>query len=247
MKYGQLKKLLTERGFKLEYIQTDGQLDMMDYLHPNIEGEVHVSFDDDYELPQDIIDGREFSYDEEWLEDIPVHSIDFDFDVSIAFLSDDVLDTLGSEQTNRISLFGKDVELAEYVLDIIIDPYGFINFQETYALKQIEFFNFVKKFLPVISKYPFTPCPVKTSGDETTLYSSIDLRFDYKGNNLCSIDFSMRVLNWNKEILMLVEPGFMTDSSIIPLDISVEDFEKELIRQMEIYDRIYSKKHYNEI
>lgn len=242
MKYGQLKKLLTERGFKLEYIQTDGQLDMMDYSHPNIEGEIHVSFDDDFDLPQDIIDGREFSYDEEWLNDVPIQSIDFDIDVSIAFLSDDVIDTIGSENTNRISLFGKDVELAEQVLDIIIDPFSFINFQETYANKQIEFFNLVKKFLPVISKYDFVPKPQKRSGDESTLYPSLSICFLYKGNDMCDIDFSMRVLNWEKELTIMVEPGFMTESSEQSIDISVEDFEKELIRQMEIYDRIYGKR-----
>lgn len=242
MKYGQLKKLLTERGFKLEYIQTDGQLDMMDYSHPNVEGEVHVSFDDDYELPQDIIDGREFSYDEEWLEDVPINSIDFDIDVSIAFLSDDVIDTIGSENMNRISLFGKDVELAEQVLDIIIDPFSFINFQETYANKQIEFFNLVKKFLPVIKKYNFVPFPQKRSGDESTLFTSLSLCFSYKGNSSCYVDFFMRVLNWEKSIFIMVEPGYMTDSSEQSLDVSVEDFEKELIRQMETYDRVYGKR-----
>lgn len=242
MKYGELKKLLTEHGFKLEWTQTGGQLDILDWYNPNIEGEIHVELDDNYELPQDIIDGREFSYDEEWVEDIPVNSIDFGIDVSIAFLSDDVIDTIGSEYTNRISLFGKDVELAGEVLNIITDPFGFINFQETYVAKQTELFNLVKKFLPVISKYDFVPQPQKRSGDETTLYPSLSLCFLYKGNSSCYIDFFMRVLNWEKTIHIMVEPGFMTDSSEQSLDVSLEDFEKELIRQMETYDRVYGKR-----
>lgn len=242
MKYGELKKLLTERGFKLEYVQTGGNLDTLEFINPNIEGVIYVEFDYEYEIPQDIIDGREFSYDEDWVLDIPIQSIDFDIDVSIAFLSDDVLDTYGSEQMNKISLFGKDIELAEYVLNIITDPFSFINFQETYANKQIEFFNQVKKFLPVISKYDFVPKPQKRSGDESTLYPSLSICFLYKGNDMCDIDFSMRVLNWEKELTIMVEPGFMTESSEQSIDISVEDFEKELIRQMEIYDRIYGKR-----
>lgn len=245
MIYRELKKLLNEHGFNLEFVQTSGNLDMLDFTNPNVEGEIHVDFSYDAEIPQDIIDGREFSYDEDWVLDIPIASIDFNVDVSIAFLSEDVLDVAGSEYENRISLFGKDIELAEQVLDIITDPFGVVNFIETYATKQIEFFNQIKPFLPILKKYGLTPQPQKRSGDESTLYPSLSMYFLYRGNNLSTVDFFMRVLSWEKEINMSVEPGFAPSSGELNIDISVEDFEEELKRQIEHYDEFY-KKHYDE-
>ena len=159
MKYGQLKELLDKYGFKLEYVQTSGNLDKLEFINPSIEWVIYVDFDNEYELPEDVFNGREFSYDEDWVLDVPINSIDFDIDVSIAFLSDDILDTYGSENMNKISLFNKDLYLAEEVIKIISDPYEIINFQEKYCLKQIEFFNGIKRFLPIIKKHNFTLQP----------------------------------------------------------------------------------------
>jgi hypothetical protein len=239
MLYRELKKLLIDYGFKLEWVQTSGNLDMLEFIHPNIKGVIVVDFDYDFELPEDVNNGREFSYDEDWILEAPIQSIDFDIDVSIAFLSDDVLDTYGSENMNKISLFGEDIELAKQVLDIVTDPYGIVNFMETYANKQLEFLNIIKKFLPVLKKYGLTPQPQKRSGDESSLYTSLSMCFIYDGNNSCIVDFSMRVLNWKKELLIAVEPGFLTEYSEQSIEISVEDFETELCRQIEIYDTIY--------
>jgi len=239
-KYGQLKKLLDEYGFKLEYIQTSGNLDMLEFINPNIEGVIYVDFDYDYELPEDIVNGREFSYDEDWVLDVPVNSIDFDIDVSIAYLSDDVMDTYGSENMNKITLFKKDLNLTEQVFKIISDPLGMINFQETYCNKQIEFYNGIKMFLPIIKKYNFTPQPQKRSGDENTLYPSQSLCFLYKGNSMSVIDFSMKVLTWEKEITIAVQQGFLCDTGCLSFDVSLEVFEAELERQIVEYDNFYA-------
>lgn len=110
MKYKKLKKLLDEHGFILESTQTSGNLDMLGFVNPSISGVIYVDFDYNYEPPQDIIDGREFSYDEDWVLDVPINSIDFDIDVSIAFLSDNVIDTYGSENMNKITLFKENLQ-----------------------------------------------------------------------------------------------------------------------------------------
>jgi hypothetical protein len=110
---------------------------------------------------------------------------------------------------------------------------------ETYANKQIEFINQIKKFLPVLRKYGLTPQPQKISGDENTLYPSLSICFLYHGNSMSFVAFEIQVLTWKKVLSIGVQPGFFTDESIQSIDMDLEDFETELKLQIEKYDRMY--------
>ena len=42
MKYKIIKDKLAEKGFKLEYVQTYNTLDMLQFEHPNIDGQINM-------------------------------------------------------------------------------------------------------------------------------------------------------------------------------------------------------------
>ena len=54
------------------------------------------------------------------------------------------------------------------------------------------------------------------------------------------IDFSMKVLTWEKEITIGVQQGFLSDTGYLSFDVSLEVFEAELERQIVEYDNFYA-------
>lgn len=242
MKYGEIKKLLNQYGFELEAIQTSSDLEMLSFWHPDLKGEIFVDFGPDVEIPQDILDGREFSYDDEneqWLMNTNVNMVSFDIDVSISFMSEDVLDTCGDTNENKIVLFGDDVRLTPKVLSIITDPYGFMKFQKEHSEEMIKFFNWVETFIPVLEKYKLKPEAFSTSGNEGTLYRNIALRFSKERFRF--IDFYLNILTWNKSITIKIEPGLLDDSAYLKGDCTIEEFKAELERQWSEWEKFEEK------
>lgn len=232
MKYREIKKLLNDAGFTLEAIQTSSELEMLSFCHPSIKGEIFVDFGHDVDIPQDILDGREFSYDdekEEWLMNNNVKMVQFDIDVSISFMSEDTLDTCGGTNENIIVLFDEDVHLTPKVLSIIIDPYGFMKFQKEHSKEMGKFFSWVETFIPILEKYNLKPEAFSTSGNEGTLYRNIALRFAKR--KFTHIDFYFNILTWDKSITINIEPGFLEDSAYLKGDCTIEEFKAELEKQ----------------
>lgn len=70
MKYRITKEKLEAKGFYLSAHQTDYELPMLHYQHPTIKGsnwEITLHFSHDTVIPEDVENGREYSFDEEWV------------------------------------------------------------------------------------------------------------------------------------------------------------------------------------
>jgi hypothetical protein len=235
MKYLEVKKLLNDAGFTLETVQTSSDLEMLSFYHPTIDGEIFVDFGHNIDIPQDILDGRSFSYDdekEEWLMNLTVNMVQFDIDVSISFMSEDTLDVCGNSYENSIILYGEDVNLVPKVLSIIIDKYTFMKFQREYTEEMNKFFSWVETFIPTFDKYNLKPSSFPTSGNETTLYRNIALRFSKTKTQ--NIDFYFNILTWRKSIAISIEPGFLNENAFLNENCTIEEFQTELERQWDV-------------
>lgn len=218
MKYKIIKDKLTEKGFKLEYVQTYNCLDMLQFEHPKIEGQINITFEDDEEnIPEDILNGVNFSYeDAEWLNDINVQNISFDIDMSISYMSDNTLDIDGSENKNIIFIHGEDLNLFEEVLNMVTDPYIMFNYVKKYDEEKQIFFEQIKKFLPITEKHKLPFRIVKSNGNENCLYPSFVVQFYWSDND--SLDFTFSTLSYKKEIVVGLTYGFIDDTNILPID-----------------------------
>lgn len=218
---------------------------MLSFWHPTIEKEIFVDFFHDVDIPEDILDGREFSYDdenEEWLMNADVKMIDFDIDVSISFMSEGTLDTCGDRYENKIILFNEDVELIPKILSIITDPCGFMKFQREHSEEMNKFFSWVETFIPTFEKYNLRPEALSLGGNEGTLYRNIGLRFSK--SDMRFIDFYFDILTWRKTITIKIEPGLLDDSAYLNKDCTIEEFKSELEKQwkaLEKFEEQYEK------
>lgn len=243
MKYIEVKRILEEHGFKLEGFQTSGNLDMLSFCHPNIKGEIRVDFNYDIEAPQDILDGREFNYNDEneiWLMEWPISSVIFDIDKSISYMSSGVLDTCGASFENEIDLFGEDLYLVEKVINLVVDPMSSINFQQEYTTKVNEFYEWVKTFIPIIEKYGLIPDVSPINGNESTMFKSFCVSF-YKHSSRDSVNFSFNVLSWQRDVYIAIKPGLITESGELGSNPTFEVFEAELSRQLKFSDEFYER------
>jgi len=233
MKYKEVKEKLIDKGFKLEYIQSHSELDMLQFENPKIEGGIDITFSSDNDIPQSILDGEEFSYSTaEWVDDLNVGTITFNIDISISYMSDNTIDINGSEGENIIYLHSEDLELFDYVLDLVCNPYGMFEYIKKYNKEQELFFEEIKRFLPIIEKYKLPHRIVKRSGNESTLYPSFAIEFYVSDNDEISFNFS--TISFKKDILMAVKPGFLDkeNNGILSINCDIEDFELELDIQM---------------
>lgn len=222
MLYNEIKKLLNNNGFELEYTQTCGILDTLEFINPSIEGSVYIEFGDDLKLPEDIKNGKCFSYDDDWLLDLPIARVEFDIDMSISYMSEQLLDTYGASDMNKIILYGEDLELTEQVFILLSNPYEFLKFQKTYAVRLTEFIDFVSKFTPIFEKHKLKMSVYKTSGNINTLYPSLSIQFGR--DPFVYVDFYFTTLKWGKRITL----QNINDTIDIDLNISTEKLEKEI-------------------
>lgn len=232
IKFREVEKKLLESGFEHAGWQTDYEIPMIHFKHKTIKAinwEITVHFAHDNVLPQNIIDGEEYGMTNEWLKDCTISAFGSTIDTSISYMSPDVLDTCGSIDENEIYLCNEDLPLYDYVIDIITDPYASINFQETYSANVTIFMNWVKTFIPFLSKFGLTPVPFRTTGNEHAMYSSMAMRFEY--TEMRHITFYMDVLTWRKYIHIDFAPGFIKESGVLKYDCSMPDFEKETNEQ----------------
>lgn len=239
MKYKIIKDKLSEKGFKLEYIQTYNTLDMLQFEHPKIEGQINITFEDDEDkIPEYILNGGAFSYDDaKWLDDINVNSICFEIDMSISYMSDNTLDIDGSNEDNMVYLHGDDLSLFNEVLNMVCDPYIMFNYVNKYNVEKQIFFEQIKKFLPITEKHKLPFRIVKASGDENCLYPSISVQFYVDRFN--SIDFNFSTLSFKKEIF----PGLTyeeTESLAIDCDYDIlENIVDEKMKNNEDFIELY--------
>jgi hypothetical protein len=230
MKYRIAKEKLEEKGFYLSAHQTDYELPMLHFQHPTIKGsdwEITLHFSHDTEIPEDVMNGREYSFDEEWVLNAEISSIESTIDISISFMSSDTLDICGAGDDNIIYLYGEDLNLFDKVLDLISDPYVSINFAKEYSQKVAEFMDWVKTFIPSFEKLKLIPYPHPRSGNSGTLYRSIGIKFEL--NDLAGIWFKMDVLTWKMHGDIKIAPGFCEhDSSYFDEKTSIKEFRTEL-------------------
>ena len=229
MKYIQLKKLLNKAGFELKYIQSGGDLHVLSFIHPNIIGEIFVEFDDNVKLPKNIEEGGEIDYNNEkelWLMNVKISAVDFNIDKSISFTSNDILDTTGATEENRIVLTGKDLKLCRKVINIIVNPNSLLDFQREFYKNQSNFFSKMGRFLPILQKYGLIGTPVKRSGNQDCLFPSISIIF---GGIYSNIDFYIEVLTWKSKIFVNIHS---VESKVFDLDCNLEEFEAGVINQL---------------
>lgn len=195
------------------------------------------SFSHKNKIPQDIIDGKEFSYDEVWLEDMNVSSVTFNIDISISFMSDGTLDTCGDDYKNLIHLYGKDLKLFDLVLSLVINPYAQLEFVKIYNKRQVIFFNKIKRFIPVIEKHNLPMIVFKTSGNDNTIYSNIGVSFNV--NNIIDngITFYLDVLTWKMSIFIDINSG--EDGKKLDINCSLEEFQRIIDNDIKEYNERY--------
>jgi hypothetical protein len=239
MKYKIIKDKLAEKGFKLEYVQTYNTLDMLQFEHPNIDGQINITFEDDEDkIPEDILNGGDFSYeDAEWLNDININSVCFEIDMSISYMSDNTLDIDGSNEDNMIYLHGEDLNLFGEVLNMVCDPYIMFNYVKKYDEEKQIFFGQIKKFLPITEKHKIPFRIIATSGNENCLYPSISVQFYV--NDINSLDFNFSTLSFKKEIF----PGLTyEETDCLPIDCDydvLENIVDEKIKSNEEFLELY--------
>jgi hypothetical protein len=227
MTYREIKEKLESRGFALTASQTDYELPMLHFTNPKLLNcEVTIQFSHDTVIPEDVKDGREYSFDEDWILDAEISTFETDFDISMSFMSEGTLDVCGAIDDNIIFIHGKDIYLVDKVLDLMLDPYVAINFAVEYSQKVSEFMAWIKTFIPTFSKLKLKPITFRINGDEDVLYSSIGVNF--VDNSLHGIQFYFDVLTWKKHGHIKI--GFDTDDDKAWFDetTSLQDFRTEL-------------------
>lgn len=230
MKYRIAKEKLEAKGFYLSAHQTDYELPMLHFQHPKIKApnwEITLHFSHDTEIPEDVIDGREYSLDEEWVLDAEISAFESIIDISISFMSSDTLDICGAGDDNIIYLYGEDLYLVDKVLELVSDPYASLNFAKEYAEKVAEFMAWVNTFIPQFEKLKLPHYPHRRNGNRDVLYSSIGIKFEL--NKFDGIWFNMDVLTWKMHGHIKIAPGFSEhDSAYFDEKTSIKEFRKEL-------------------
>lgn len=229
MTYREIKQKLEAKGFVLSGQQTDYDMPMLHFRNPKLSSklwEVTIQFSHDTVIPEDVQEGREYSFDEDWVLDAEISSFQSDFDISMSFMSEDTLDIDGSNEENIIYLYGKDLYLVDKVLDLMTDPYAAINFAVEYSQKVSEFMAWVKTFIPTFSKLKLTPVTFRRNGNEDVLYSSIGIDFEIDSNN--GIRFYFDVLTWKKTGHIKIGLNTNKDKAWFDETISLQDFRTEL-------------------
>ena len=237
MKYKIAKEKLEAKGFYLSAHQTDYELPMLHYQHPLIKAsnwEITLYFSHDTIIPKDVINGREYSFDEEWVLNAEISAIESAIDISISYMSPDTLDTYGAIDNNTIYLYGEDLKFFDKILDLVSDPYVSINFAKEYSQKVSEFMDWVKIFIPSFEKLKLIPFPHSRSGNSDTLYRSIGIKFEL--DSFSGIWFELDVLTWKMHGHIKIAPGFCEQSSaFFDSSTTVVDFRSELGIQYQEY------------
>lgn len=229
MKYKEVKKILNDNGFKLEYFQTDCDLDSLEFVNANIEGSISIHFGDG-NIPDNILEGDEFDYNTEFLLDFDIKMIVIYIDKSISFFSENIIDTCGESNDNIILLANEDVEMFEDVMKIVINPYSNFDFQIIYENKLTKFYNKIREFFPLIGKYDFKI--YKTSGAEDTLYTQRNVCF--KLNYIIEINFWFTPLTWKQTVVFDFGNSSYEEHNIT--DLSFEDFNEILTRKLNVFN-----------
>ena len=215
MKYKEIKESLYKNGFKITSNQTDSYINMPGFSHSVIKGDVYVSFDEcEFE------DGIYIDYESsEFLNDIEIKCVLFEIDKSISYLSNDIIPL--QDCKNSINLYKEDIDKYFHdVLKIVVDKYFFIDFSELYHEKIKTFNNKIKKFFPILDKYPFDMNIFKISGDEETLFSDVQVQFSYKGGKYNSVWFDLKCISWDMSIHMSLD-------CLNPININVDEIDEQ--------------------
>jgi len=223
MKYKEIREALTQKGFIVESIQTDTFVDMPAFTNPNIIGDIYVSFkDNDEDLPE----GTYLNYETvENLDDLEIESVLFEIDCSIAF---------NESVENNIHLYNKDIDNLFYkTLELVTNIDTKLMFNIEYFVETQKFINKVFEFNSMLVKNGFNLHTVKTSGDETTLYTDVQFQYRYKDMKFDYVLFALEVLSWNYVCIVSISG----EKHIFNFDVDKSEFEsmiKSLIDKLEI-------------
>jgi len=229
MTYREIKEKLESRGFALTASQTDYELPMLHFSNNKLScknWQITIYFSHNVVIPEDVQEGREYSFDEEWVLNAEISGFHSDIDMSMSFMSEGTLDIIGSSEENCIYLSKQDFYLVDRVLDLMIDPYASINFAIEYSQKVAEFMNWIKTFIPIIDKLKLIPIPHRRNGNEDVLYSSIGMKFEL--DDIHGIWFNLDILTW--KMWGQIKLGIYTDKDSVWFDssTSLKDFRTEL-------------------
>jgi hypothetical protein len=238
MIYKNIKTKLLSLGFELESIQTGSFLHVLSYIHPVISGEIFIEFSDDNVLPSYIDDTTEFSYDDEWVNDLIVGSVQIHIDKGIYFIPEEIADS-GSER-NHILLNKRTLYLFDYVMDIMIDPLSDINFQIDNDSKRIEFNQKIKTLLPFIIKEDVKCNSQLNYLDESTVFGNYDIIISYKNHTL--LWFSLELFTW-KQTARFYNYNIWKQSDNTHFNLN--DLNKDEFK--ENYDKIYNNRFENDL
>jgi hypothetical protein len=229
MKFKEAREILTNGGFKLEYIQTGYVLPILSFVHPNYNNvETFVTFDDkDFVWEENLV--IDFEKDD---LDVDVSEVLFNQDLSIIYSIDEYLHDERDEPNIRLE--GESLKYLQQIVDMTNNSESFFNFSNEYHQQVLSFTNKCLPFIKVLNKYGFNKVKSYRSGGLYNFYGGI-MHSVSDEKNFGSVTFVMNVLDWNNEIGIDIDSTEEYDDSdcIFNIDADLNLFEKNVVEQIE--------------
>jgi len=259
MKYKEVKEALINKGFVLEWCQSAGVLDAVTFISPTYCSETNdgitIEFDcKEEDLPINIRNHEEFSYDDKWIEELDVKNILFNIDKGISFgvngCSNNVLleyeyKCSGNYKTNPSTLY-----LFSYFLDIFTTD-DYIHFCNRFLKEYLIFTNIIlNKFKPILNRFK---CSIQSFNminnyDIVPQYCDKSINYVFKkpyGNVIFYFDNVTWKMFCQIQIYPLITEEEM-DGATFDLNCDINLFETELNKQiklqLELEEKYYLKK-----
>lgn len=236
MKFKEAREILLKGGFKLIGTQSDVNLPMLHYVHPNYpDDDTILRFDrrSDYEW-----DEHDFEND---IIDVDIDGIEFHQNLSITYDPDDAIIT---DEPCNICLRGESLMELEFIVDMIGSIESLYEFGEIYLIKQKEFYIQCLPYIKILKKLGLNNINVERSscgyGGISYVVSLARTQFDrYKFGY---IEFSMNVLDWKKEILINLD----SNGEHYDFGMDLNLFEKIVVEQLEMRNKIVGHNTFND-
>jgi len=222
MNYKEIREKLVNAGFVLEYEERSSlyMFPVLCYANPLYKGFINISFEENNSLGH-----TEFPYENGWTDELEICNVSISIDISLSYMSSDVIDISNEIIENVITLLDHDIDLYfDKVLNIITNPYFLLSFDDNYNIHLTEFKGKVKRFIYLAKKYNFQTRLFPLSGNSTTLYRSLSIAFMNKGSNV--VDFIFVPLSW--KCYILVNNIFVKENIIFDLDCELEELEEAI-------------------
>ena len=227
MKFKEAREILINGGFKLVGTQSDVNLPMLHYIHPNYP-------DDDTIVRFERI---EYEWDEhDFVNDdieVDIDEIIFNQDLSIIY---DPNKTIITDEPCNICLRGESLEHLYHIIDMVNDIGILYEFNAIYVAEQNEFHDKCFPYIEILTKLGLNNINLERSvcgyGGISYVVSLAKTHSDrYKFGNVC---FSMNVLDWKKSISINLD----CDGNNYDFDMDLNLFEKIVVEQLETRSKI---------